>query len=569
MPDDPGPCETPVEDDPGYNSIARGRKKTSTVHRIVMFGSSFGLGLCQKNFQIITRLRAYKWCESSNLQVSSKLQRIWEVNPIGSILLHNKTAKKDLVDDMRVLFGFMDGSWRKNSEGKVVAGIGGHIQDSEGNLLFILSGPSSAESILLCETEGLQKLLGVNLENYPQEQRDGAPLLSWILHEAQNTTRNHYTKNTIESLLPLLEEDIIWRPYAEMACPRPLDIDRVRDITPMFCINHVEYHMPHLCNKQFREFEIYDVDSVTWTHSQIKFRHRKAGLVQKFSILHNQQILEWGSRKLAERYMTLKEQQREGEHRGFNDSETENEDRDRERGNEDRDREERNEDRDDDRNEDREEEQDEEERENSYIYDGNEDREEEDEEDEEEEPSPPSPSSYWERRVDTSFFFSKKDVYVIAFCKSEEDQVGSNWFISRKTDVLIEGSKDAGFGINYTDLNNCEVGFDVIGRALHDLVLGNDMRKNFLKIAHHISEAETYTKLWSIDYSGFDSEEKKWYDQKLQSYGLENRNSLGDVLAISLMKNQEVRKERRAGVLSLYGTWSVSIDHIVKRTRRR
>ncbi|KAL6580650.1 hypothetical protein OROMI_008674 [Orobanche minor] len=123
----------------------------------------------------------------------------------------------------------------------------------------------------------LQTLLGVSLENCPQPQREGAPLLPWILEEIQKKTRDHYMKLTMEKLLPLSEEgDIEWRPYT-MQCSRPDDLRCVRDITPMFCLNFVQHHMPHLCYRQFEEFERYDVNSVTWNYYEIPFKQRKAG----------------------------------------------------------------------------------------------------------------------------------------------------------------------------------------------------------------------------------------------------------------------------------------------------
>lgn len=165
----------------------------------------------------------------------------------------------------------------------------------------------------------MQKLLEVDLENYPQAQVDGAPLLPWILGEIQRKSRNHYAKLNIRSLLPLSDEDIIWTPYTQMQCPRPLDLDCVRDIVPVFYYNFVEHHMPHLCHKQFEKFKSYDVESVTWQYYEISFKQRKGGTRQKYSKLHEQQLKEWNSRQAAETYMIAREQE---------DMEGEQEDRD-------------------------------------------------------------------------------------------------------------------------------------------------------------------------------------------------------------------------------------------------
>ncbi|KAK1352894.1 hypothetical protein POM88_052732 [Heracleum sosnowskyi] len=118
------------------------------------------------------------------------------------------------------------------------------------------------EGFFIIRLPKLQTRLGMSLENCPQPQQEGAHLLPWILAEIQKRTRDHHNKPTIEQLLPLSKEDIKWRPYT-MQCSRPDDLHYVRDITLMFCLNFVEHHMPHLCYRQFEEFERYDVDSVT------------------------------------------------------------------------------------------------------------------------------------------------------------------------------------------------------------------------------------------------------------------------------------------------------------------
>ncbi|KAL8128278.1 hypothetical protein AgCh_015017 [Apium graveolens] len=101
----------------------------------------------------------------------------------------------------------------------------------EGNLWVVMGS-------LLLRLRGLQNLLNVDLTNYPQEQKDGAPLLPWILHEIQKKPRNHYERHTINTILPLSDDEIVWTPYIELRWPLSLDVDRpIKQMNYLTCLN--------------------------------------------------------------------------------------------------------------------------------------------------------------------------------------------------------------------------------------------------------------------------------------------------------------------------------------------
>lgn len=204
---------------------------------------------------------------------------------------------------------------------------------------------------------------------------------------------------------------------------------------------------------------------------------------------------------------------------------------------------------------------------------------------------------YLGQKIAKSFFFLKEDVYLIAFCRSRNERLGSNWLFAAGSDVGIKGSRFAGFTVDYGSLKGCMVGLDELGQALFQLSHSND-GGSFLKIAHHISEAvrnkdveerifnsfkiganlsiddmihhfhcwQAYCKLWCKRYFQLDTDEQKSYHQRFQYLGINNIDDLDKMLQLLRMENQEERKNRRSNALKLYSQGSVSHDCIVRRT---
>lgn len=204
--------------------------------------------------------------------------------------------------------------------------------------------------------------------------------------------------------------------------------------------------------------------------------------------------------------------------------------------------------------------------------------------------------SYLGREIDTSLFYIKQDVYVVGYCKVEDDLVESNWICAMESPVEIYGSQKAKFGIDYGNLNGCMVGFDVFGQALYQLKY-NDDGESFLKMAHHISEAvrntevmdrvyesfqrnenlsidvyhfhhwNSYSKLWCTDFFKLDPVKQEVHLERFRTLGIRNMDDLGSMLQVLLMENQEDRIERRSTAIKLRSSGSVSIDNIKRKTK--
>ncbi|KAL6555102.1 hypothetical protein OROGR_006360 [Orobanche gracilis] len=215
----------------------------------------------------------------------------------------------------------------------------------------------------------LQTALGIKLKYPPKSVKQGEQWLSWIVREINKKTHDHYAKWTIDSMLPITEKDIIWRPYEGKECPLPGDRNSVRDLVPLFCYYVVVHHKPHHCSRQYRVFNSYDLIP-NWDDYEIEIKERKGGGRITFLCTIKRLLLGGlGSRQ-----------------RNLCNISDRDDDRDEEEENDEEEQEDR-EDESDGEEEDREEEDREEEREEDWDRDGNwveqEDREEEREEDRE------------------------------------------------------------------------------------------------------------------------------------------------------------------------------------------
>lgn len=103
--------------------------------------------------------RINKWCLNLDI-ISENLLSLWNVNPIGAILLHQKGMSlrimRDVVEDF---VGYCDGSWMVDTNGKIKAGIGGYIIDNMQNTVFVFSGPSKTSNALETEINAARVLI--------------------------------------------------------------------------------------------------------------------------------------------------------------------------------------------------------------------------------------------------------------------------------------------------------------------------------------------------------------------------------------------------------------------------
>ncbi|KAK1364861.1 hypothetical protein POM88_040422 [Heracleum sosnowskyi] len=94
--------------------------------------------------------RSAQWCLAAGFLVSETLNW-WTVNPMGCITRSRVLKTRELLNSGSVLSGFIDGSWKLDSNWEIVAGIGDLILDQErkkgvvcrnsrGDILRILGG---------------------------------------------------------------------------------------------------------------------------------------------------------------------------------------------------------------------------------------------------------------------------------------------------------------------------------------------------------------------------------------------------------------------------------------------
>ncbi|XP_017233302.1 uncharacterized protein LOC108207364 [Daucus carota subsp. sativus] len=100
------------------------------------------------------KYRSFKWLRAE-MNFTEELYNLWQVNPMGATMLHNKNGTyQDLVWWNAEFKAFTDGSWKFN--GSIhSAGIGGYIEDTNQSLIFIFSGPSKAASPKEAEREAI------------------------------------------------------------------------------------------------------------------------------------------------------------------------------------------------------------------------------------------------------------------------------------------------------------------------------------------------------------------------------------------------------------------------------
>lgn len=93
------------------------------------------------------------------LDITEDLVELWEVNPVGAILLHKKGKCLSLFQNKKEMFiGCTDWAWFMNDKGEMTAGIGGCLVDNNGNIVFIFSGPSDAKCAYEAELDAAKFL---------------------------------------------------------------------------------------------------------------------------------------------------------------------------------------------------------------------------------------------------------------------------------------------------------------------------------------------------------------------------------------------------------------------------
>lgn len=108
---------------------------------------------------LIVKERIDKWCMELDL-VPDNLMSLWNINPNGAILLHQKGKRLSILSDGHEDFvGFCDGSWQVDTNGRITAGVGGYIVDRDQNLMFIFSGPIEAGNALKAEMNATKILI--------------------------------------------------------------------------------------------------------------------------------------------------------------------------------------------------------------------------------------------------------------------------------------------------------------------------------------------------------------------------------------------------------------------------
>ncbi|KAK1373727.1 hypothetical protein POM88_029920 [Heracleum sosnowskyi] len=115
-----------------------------------------GMKLNQKNLEYLIIFRSLSWCEAVNLLEENSLN-VWVRNPIGAIL-RSSTHDQNFLNVFQVI-GYVDGSWKEDHLGKTVACIGDFLIDSDGNQIFLFSGPVKVAAPIVSEFEALIFLL--------------------------------------------------------------------------------------------------------------------------------------------------------------------------------------------------------------------------------------------------------------------------------------------------------------------------------------------------------------------------------------------------------------------------
>ncbi|KAK1384947.1 hypothetical protein POM88_022682 [Heracleum sosnowskyi] len=93
-----------------------------------------------KNISFLIIHRSAQWCLAAGLLVKETLAW-WNFNPMGCITRSISLKKLDLLNNGCALTGFIDGSWKLDNKGVIVAGIGGLILNQEGKKKLEFAGP--------------------------------------------------------------------------------------------------------------------------------------------------------------------------------------------------------------------------------------------------------------------------------------------------------------------------------------------------------------------------------------------------------------------------------------------
>ncbi|KAK1399306.1 hypothetical protein POM88_009169 [Heracleum sosnowskyi] len=107
-----------------------------------------------ENVSFLILHRSAQWCLAAGFLVKETLAW-WNINPMGCITRSIALKKMDLLNNGCALTGFIDGSWKLDNKGELVAGIGGLVLNTEGKKKLEFAGPIRTLDALHAEWKAL------------------------------------------------------------------------------------------------------------------------------------------------------------------------------------------------------------------------------------------------------------------------------------------------------------------------------------------------------------------------------------------------------------------------------
>ncbi|KAJ1410091.1 Aminotransferase-like, plant mobile domain [Sesbania bispinosa] len=111
-----------------------------------------------------------------------------------------------------------------------------------------------------------------------------------------------YEQKTIFILDNLEDTDMDWHPYTTEMLPAQLhdQIPFRTHLSPLFCFNFVEHHLPHLSAKQFEVLEGLNLDGIEDYLELINFKSNRGKTGPNFLKHYEKEVLIWNRRLFAE-----------------------------------------------------------------------------------------------------------------------------------------------------------------------------------------------------------------------------------------------------------------------------
>lgn len=112
------------------------------------------------NLMLILKFRSSQWNVAANL-IASEASTSWDQNPIGCVTRTQLVQFQRLMDNGHSHTAFIDGSWKRLTNGSVLAGIGGVIKDSSGKFCLNFAGPVQVLDVFQSEVEALKFVIKI------------------------------------------------------------------------------------------------------------------------------------------------------------------------------------------------------------------------------------------------------------------------------------------------------------------------------------------------------------------------------------------------------------------------